>query len=77
MNKLMIPAILGAVVLVAAAFALMPVQKASTVHTGLNTDLQAFFDRFCDVEDDGTGDGADNDNAEWDDVQRNCVTLED
>ncbi len=33
MNKLIIPAILAATVMVAAAFAVMPVQKASTVHT--------------------------------------------
>ncbi len=33
MNKLFIPAILAATVMIAAAFAIMPVEKASTVHT--------------------------------------------
>jgi hypothetical protein len=35
MNKLIIPAILTATVLVAGMFAFMPIQKASTVHSGL------------------------------------------
>ena len=35
MNKLAIPAILAAIVLVAGIFAFMPVQQASTVHTTL------------------------------------------
>ena len=35
MNKIVIPAILAATVLVAGMFALMPVQKASTVHTAI------------------------------------------
>ncbi|MEM3085232.1 MAG: hypothetical protein QXU32_12790 [Nitrososphaerales archaeon] len=37
MNKYLIPAILGAVVLMAGMFAFMPVQKAQTVHTSVNT----------------------------------------
>ena len=37
MNKLTIPAILAATVLVAGIFAFMPVQQASTVHTTLGT----------------------------------------
>lgn len=35
MKKLAIPAILAATVLIAAMFAIMPVEKASTVHTGI------------------------------------------
>ncbi len=35
MNKLVIPSILTAAVLVAATFAFMPIQKASTIHTTL------------------------------------------
>ena len=35
MNKLIIPAILGAIVLVAGAFAIMPVQKAQTTHISI------------------------------------------
>jgi hypothetical protein len=35
MNKVVIPAILGAVVLVAGVFAFMPVQRAQTVHTSI------------------------------------------
>ena len=37
MNKLMLPAILAATVMVAGIFAFMPVQQASTVHTTLST----------------------------------------
>jgi hypothetical protein len=36
MNKLVIPSILAATVLIAASFAIMPVEKASTVHTFLS-----------------------------------------
>ena len=39
MNKLTIPSILAATVLIAGIFAFMPVEKASTVHTGLGTQL--------------------------------------
>ena len=35
MNKYIIPAILGAVVLMAGMFAIAPVQKAATVHTSI------------------------------------------
>ena len=41
MNKLTIPGILAATVLIAGIFALMPVEKASTVHTGLGEKLTA------------------------------------
>ena len=37
MNKLTIPSILAATVLIAGIFAFMPVEKASTVHTGIGT----------------------------------------
>lgn len=41
MNKLLIPTILAATVLIAGVFALMPVQEASTVHTTIqNSQLQ-------------------------------------
>ena len=36
MNRLVIPSILAATVLIAGIFVFMPVQKASTVHTGLS-----------------------------------------
>ena len=35
MNRLTVPSILAATVLIAGIFALMPVERASTVHTGL------------------------------------------
>jgi len=41
MNKLAIPAILAATVMVAGMFAFMPVEQASTVHTTVIDDLQA------------------------------------
>ncbi len=41
MNKLTIPGILAATVLIAGIFALMPVEKAGTVHTGLGEKLTA------------------------------------
>jgi len=44
MKKIVIPAILLATVLVAGMFALMPVEKASTVHTTITADTQANFD---------------------------------
>ena len=39
MNKYVIPAILGIVVLMAGMFAFMPVQKATTVHSGLSGEI--------------------------------------
>jgi len=39
MNKIIIPSILVATVLIAGAFALMPVEKASTVHTTIATNV--------------------------------------
>ena len=41
MNKLTIPSILAATVLIAGIFALMPVERASTVHTGLEAKMEA------------------------------------
>ena len=41
MNKLAIPSILAATVLIAGIFAFMPVEKASTVHTGLAEKIDA------------------------------------
>ena len=41
MNKITIPALLLGVVMIAGAFAFMPVQEASTVHTGATTTLAA------------------------------------
>ena len=55
MNKYVIPAILGAVVLIAAAFAFAPVQKATTVHTNLNTVLGELICDLYDHEDDDDG----------------------
>ena len=49
MNKLVIPSILAATVLIAGIFAFMPVEKASTVHTGLGTmigDVQTTADNI-------------------------------
>ena len=44
MNKLTIPSILAATVLIAGIFAFMPVEKASTVHTGLEEKMEALED---------------------------------
>ncbi|GFN40476.1 MAG: hypothetical exported protein [Marine Group I thaumarchaeote] len=43
MNKLTVPAILVATVMVAGIFAFMPVQQASTVHTTITTDIGTSF----------------------------------
>lgn len=44
MNKLTIPAILTATILIAASFALMPVEKATTVHTSATTNTNSIAD---------------------------------
>ncbi len=44
MNKLVIPSILAATVLIAGMFAFMPVERASTVHTGLEARIDAVED---------------------------------
>ena len=41
MNKLTIPSILAATILIAGIFTFMPVEKASTLHTGLEAKLEA------------------------------------
>ena len=53
MNKIVIPAILAATVLVAGMFALMPVQKASTVHTSITAAV-------TDLDGDGVPNAVDN-----------------
>ena len=53
MNKYVIPAILAATVLVAGMFALMPVQKASTVHTAITAAV-------TDLDGDGVPNAVDN-----------------
>ena len=47
MNKLTIPSILAATVLIAGIFAFMPVEKASTVHTGLGSQLTTIEDNVA------------------------------
>ena len=57
MNKLTIPSILAATVLIAGIFAFMPVEKASTVHTGLGDKLTAIqddVDKLTAIQDDVT-----------------------
>ena len=48
MNKLAIPAILAATVMVAGLFAFAPVQTASTVHNTVTEDYDSFLDLMCD-----------------------------
>jgi len=47
MNKLAIPAILVAVIMVAGIFAFSPVEQASTVHGSISTEVQAVADAIC------------------------------
>lgn len=54
MNKLVIPALLLGVVMVAGAFAFVPVGQAATVHDTLLTEAQDLGDAFCDWSDDTT-----------------------
>jgi hypothetical protein len=44
MNKLVVPVVLAAILLVAGIFVLMPVDKASTVHTAIAVQNVAFAD---------------------------------
>ena len=53
MNKIVIPTILAATVLVAGMFAMMPVQKASTVHTSITAAV-------TDLDGDGVRNAVDN-----------------
>ena len=50
MNKLTIPSILAATVLIAGIFAFMPVEKASTVHTGLGNTLTSIQTQVGELE---------------------------
>ena len=50
MNKLTIPSILAATVLIAGIFAFMPVEKASTVHTTLGEKIEAVETEVGNVE---------------------------
>ena len=45
MNKLLIPTILVATVMIAGVFAFMPIEKASTVHAGIGTTANVIEDR--------------------------------
>jgi len=62
MNKLIIPAILLATVMVAGTFAFVPVGQAATVHDTLSTEAQELGDAFCDWEDDLTDNNSQNAN---------------
>ncbi len=68
MNKYLIPAILGAVVLMAGMFAFMPVQKAQTFHSDLINEIQVVGNEACQAN--GTGDT-------FDRATNSCVFLED
>ena len=58
MNSKLIPALLIAVVMVAGAFAFVPIDQASTVHNTVSDDLDALGDLVCDIID--FGDNYDN-----------------
>ena len=47
MNKLAIPIVLVAVIMVAGIFAFSPVQSASTVHDTVSGDLNDIIDQVC------------------------------
>ena len=47
MNKLVIPALLLGVVMVAGAFAFVPVGEAATVHDSISLETQAVGDAIC------------------------------
>ena len=57
MNKLVIPALLLGVVMVAGAFAFVPVGQAATVHDSLSDEAQALGDAICDLNEGGDVDG--------------------
>ena len=50
MNKLAIPGILAATVLIAGIFAFMPVEKASTVHLGLGDKMDDLQTDVSDIK---------------------------
>jgi hypothetical protein len=72
MKKIVIPAILAAIVVIAGMFAMMPVEKASTVHTSINANSQTFFDYYCDEVVDA-GAGGDDDAESFDQATGTCV----
>jgi len=49
MNNYIIPIALVAVIMVAGIFAFVPVQQASSVHAGLETELEDLRETFCDA----------------------------
>jgi len=93
MNKLMIPAILAATVLVAGIFAFMPVEQASTVHTTIQASTTHLVDTTVEATASGdnflitcpaTSDGCiineiyvDNENADVADVDLMVLKLND
>lgn len=60
MNKLAIPSILAAIILIAGMFALMPIEKASTVHTTIQNALPGGASDFALFTTEDTGPSADN-----------------
>ena len=71
MNKYLIPAILGAVVALAAVFAVMPVEKASSVHTVINTNLGELI---CQVTGGGIVEGSSGSATLYDPVNNECFS---
>ena len=59
MNKLTIPTILVAVIMVAGIFAFVPVGQAATVHDSLLNEVQALGDAICSEDNDGNINSAD------------------
>jgi len=55
LNKLVIPAILVATVMVAGIFAFSPVQSASTVHGTISDDYDTLLNVICDEVDTSLG----------------------
>ena len=47
MTKLIIPALLSMVILIAGIFAFVPVEQAVTVHDTLSNEVQALGDAIC------------------------------
>ena len=71
MNKLVIPALLLAVVMVAGAFAFVPVGQAATVHDSLTNEAQALGDAICSEDFDGNINSSDADLATGE-----CISVE-
>lgn len=51
MNSKLIPALLIAIVMVAGAFAFVPIDQVSTVHNTVSDDLDALGDVVCNIID--------------------------